>query len=116
MIWGTNDPLNPINGGIVTRFGQKQGRPSAEASWKTWSQLLNCPVSPQTIYNQRGVKGRAFAPCQSGSEAQFYTVEGMGHNWPGGRYLLPEYLVVAKSNAIDATDLIGAFFAKHPKV
>ncbi len=116
LTWGTDDPLNPINGGTVTRFGKQLVRPSAENSWKTWGKLLNCPPTPKVIYDRQGVEGKALSPCQAGSEALFYTVEGMGHNWPGGRNTLPDKIVGRKSNAIDATDLIWAFFAKHNKV
>ena len=115
LSWGTADPINPINGGTVTRFGQQQVRPSAENSWKTWGKLLNCPPTPKVIYEQHGVEGKALRPCQARSEALFYSVEGMGHNWPGGRNSLPEKIVGRKSNAIDATDLIWAFFVKHSK-
>lgn len=116
LIWGTADPINPINGGTVRRFGQRLVRPSAENSWKTWGKLLSCPPTPQIIYEQQGVEGKALSPCQSGTEALFYSVKGMGHNWPSGRGDLPEIIVGRKSNAIDATDLIWAFFAKHNKV
>jgi polyhydroxybutyrate depolymerase len=116
LIWGTADPINPINGGIVTRFGQLSVRHSAEYSWKTWGGFLNCSGNSKIIYEQRGVVGKTLSPCQTGAEALFYSVEGMGHNWPGGRNNLPEKIVGRTSNAIDATDLIWEFFAKHNKV
>jgi polyhydroxybutyrate depolymerase len=118
MIWGTADPLNPIDGGQVRRAGKISFRPSAIDSWKKWGQLLHCSLTPQTIqtiYDRNGVKGQKFISCEANSEAAFYTIDGMGHNWPGGRNVLPERIVGKKSNAIDATDLIWEFFKQHPR-
>ncbi|OLP17208.1 hypothetical protein BST81_17835 [Leptolyngbya sp. 'hensonii'] len=115
LLFGTADPINPMTGGQVTRSGQTITRPAAIDSWKTWAQLLQCPAEPQIIYDRDGVKGRAFRPCTADAEALFYTVEGMGHVWPGGRNYLPERTIGKSSNAIDATDLIWEFFRRHPK-
>ncbi len=115
LIWGTADPINPINGGTVKRSGRSLVRPSAEYAWKTWGKLLHCPPTPQIIYQQQGVTGKALRPCDRGSEALFYSIEGMGHTWPGGIRYLPEPVVGRSSKAIDATDLIWTFFVKHPK-
>jgi polyhydroxybutyrate depolymerase len=116
LIWGTADPINPIKGGTVKRFGENLSRPSAENSWKKWGSLLNCPPTPKTIFKQKLVEGKALAPCIAGSEAIFYRVDGMGHNWPSGGAPLPAIIVGKQSNAIDATDLIWSFFAKHKRV
>ncbi len=115
MIWGTADPLSPINGGQVRRSGQIAFRPSAIDSWQKWGQLLHCSLIPQTIYDRNGVKGQKFTSCSANSDAAFYRIDGMGHNWPGGRNMLPERIVGQKSNAIDATDLIWEFFTQHPR-
>jgi polyhydroxybutyrate depolymerase len=115
MIWGTADPLNPYNGGTVNRFGIKSTRASAEDSFKVWADLLNCPDKPQTLLDRNEVKARVYRPCDKGSEAVFYTIEGMGHHWPSGRSFLPQAIVGKPSEAIDATDVIWAFFVKHPR-
>jgi polyhydroxybutyrate depolymerase len=115
LIWGTDDPINPIKGGTVMRFGENLSRASAEDSWKKWGTLLSCPPTPKTIVKQKRVEGKALAPCRAGSEAVFYRVDGLGHNWPSGGAPLPAIIVGKQSNAIDATDLIWSFFAKHKK-
>jgi polyhydroxybutyrate depolymerase len=115
LIWGTADPINPIEGGKIQRSGQTTLRPSAHDSWLTWGKLLGCQLQPQTIYNQNGVVGRSFPHCNANSEAIFYTVEGMGHHWPGGRAFLPASVIGKPSQAIDATDLIWQFFQTHPQ-
>lgn len=115
MIWGTADPLNPYNGGPVNRFGIKSTRASAEDSFKTWARLLNCPNPPKILIDKDTVNARAYSPCDKNSEAIFYTIEGMGHNWPSGRSFLPQAIVGKPSDAIDATDVIWDFFVKHPR-
>ncbi len=52
-----------------------------------------------------------FASCADGSAVELVTIEGGGHSWPGGdrlaRFLDPP------SPALDATDEIWRFFARH---
>jgi polyhydroxybutyrate depolymerase len=43
----------------------------------------------------------------------FYTVEGAGHTWPGGKSLLPERIVGKTTYKIKATDVIWEFFKSH---
>ena len=113
MIWGEDDPLNPIEGGEVKRFGVTVTRPSGEDSWRRWGELLNCteegleaPARAVTLLTQRG--------CAGGAEALFYRIAGLGHQWPGGK----TYVGVVSgpgSDAIDATQVIWSFFEKHSR-
>ncbi len=115
LIYGTDDPINPFNGGKVKRFGEEEERISAEKMWELWGDLLKCPDEQKTIYSNNGVTGKRIGPDSAGAESDFYTVEGMGHSWPGGTNLLPKYLVGKSSNKINATDLIWNFFMEHSK-
>ncbi|MGD8752785.1 MAG: PHB depolymerase family esterase [Anaerolineales bacterium] len=48
--------------------------------------------------------------CAEGTEIQLYWLEGAGHTWPGGKnYALFE----ETSDAVDATEVIWAFFEAH---
>jgi polyhydroxybutyrate depolymerase len=113
LLWGTADPINPSSGGTVRRFGKTVTVTSAEKSWKTWGSLLGCSNTPQTIYAQDGVQGFSLKDCPAHSEALFYSVENMGHHWPGGKNFVPKSIVGQDSNAINATDLIWKFFTNH---
>ena len=57
------------------------------------------------------VRARAIRVVRGGSEVELVTIEGGGHSWPGGdrlaRFLDPP------SPALDATDEIWRFFARH---
>ena len=50
--------------------------------------------------------------CAAGTQVAFYTVEGGGHNWPGGEERLRGG---ATSRDFDAAELIWAFFQKHAR-
>lgn len=115
LIYGTNDPINPFNGGTIKRFGVNEERLSAEKMWELWGELLNCPNKKNVIYNKDGVTGERLGPDSAGAEADFYTVDGMGHSWPGGINRLPKLLIGNSSNKINATDLIWNFFKEHAK-
>ena len=47
---------------------------------------------------------------KDGARVIFYTVEGMGHTWPGGKSLLPESLVGKTTDKLKANDVIWEFF------
>lgn len=112
---GTADPLNPFNGGIGrSPWGTQQVPPFAD-SWKAWAAGLHCTGAPVQIYQKAGVTGSAYTQCDGGAEAQFYTVEGMGHAWAGGRNFLPESIIGKTSDAIDETNVIWEFFVRHPR-
>jgi polyhydroxybutyrate depolymerase len=44
-----------------------------------------------------------------------YTIEGGGHNWPGGAQYLPRAIIGRTSRDLDATAVVWQFFADHPR-
>ena len=113
---GTEDPLNPLEGGEITLGGKPAGnKPPVREFIHKWVQLLGCAPEPKIIHDKDGVKGIAYTNCHGNAEVVFYTVTGMGHFWPGGMSHLPERVVGKSSNKISATDVIWEFFRKHPK-
>jgi polyhydroxybutyrate depolymerase len=115
-ITGTDDPLNPINGGEQKVLGHMIGtKPPVREEIDKWVAMLSCPTSYHVIRDNDGVRGIAYGPCREGSEVVYYTVEGMGHTWAGGKSMLPAFMVGATSDKIKANDLIWEFFLKHPK-
>jgi polyhydroxybutyrate depolymerase len=115
-ITGTADPLNPFAGGPI-RIGSKTygKKPPVRELIDNWVRLLGCPAGSRVVYEKDDVRGIAYGPCEQGSELVFYTIDKMGHTWPGGKNRLPERLVGKSSNSIRATDVIWRFFQKHPK-
>lgn len=116
FLTGTEDPLNPINGGEVRLpWGTTENKPPIKESIVKWVKLLECPSEPKIIQDKDGVKAFAYGPGREGSEVLFHTIEGLGHTWPGGKSLLPERLVGKTTDKIKATDAIWNFFQNHPK-
>ncbi len=77
--------------------------------------MLDCDLDPKALPGKDGVQAMAYRRCQGGAEVLFYTVEGMGHTWPGGKSRLPVWMVGRTSDKLKATDAIWDFFQKHPK-
>jgi polyhydroxybutyrate depolymerase len=67
------------------------------------------------VPGRSGVTALRFGPGARGAEALFYTVDDLGHTWPGGSSLLPRWLVGPSTRKMNATDLIWEFFVRHPK-
>lgn len=114
---GTADPLMPYAGGGVAR---RRGRVlSAERSIAFWATASGCaaePVAtdePDRVTDGTRVRKSVYGTCREGRSVELYTIEGGGHTWPGGP---PVGGAVGRvTREIDATTLIWAFFAEHPK-
>lgn len=114
LIWGSADRLNPPGGGEVRRGGRSYLRPSGEASWRRWAELLACPADGLRKPTAPKVLTRSFVRCAGGSEATFVAVDGLGHQWPGGRVVL-RIIAGPGSDALNATDAIWSFFEAHAR-
>ena len=113
---GTEDPLVPLNGGQVRMPGGRfEKRPPATEAAETWANMLGCRRDPVAAQVKEGVRSLTYGPGMDGTEVAFYTVEGLGHTWPGGKRFLPERIVGKTSNRIKATDVIWNFFRTHAK-
>jgi len=119
-ITGTEDPLNPLEGGVprlatgLSDSVRAKAKPPVRDSILKWARALNGPEKA-TVEERKGVRIETYGPGDGGSEVIFVAVPGLGHTWPGGRSLLPEHLVGKQSEAIIAVDLIWDFFQKHSR-
>lgn len=113
-IIGTEDPLNPLKGGeVALPWGTTEYHPPVQDSLLKWIQMMGCLSEPQVLSDKDGVKVVAYKPCNEGSEIIYYTVAGLGHNWPGGKPYLPQSIVGKISHKIIANDVIWDFFQEH---
>lgn len=116
-ITGSDDPLNPIEGGPISVpwWGYSDVKPPVQDTIMKWVNLIGCPDKPEVIYDNNGIKALAYKLCQGNAEVIYYTVEGLGHHWPGGKSepYLPEGIVGKTSNKLIANDVIWEFFQKH---
>ena len=115
---GTADPLMPYTGG---GGGRRRGRVlSAARSVAFWAAAAGCDESPVTTAEPdvtpadgTQVRRTTFTGCRDGRSVELYTIEGGGHTWPGGPPVSGS--VGRVSRDVDATTLIWAFFAQHPR-
>ena len=121
-ITGTEDPLNPIDGGVpklATGGSDKvraKPKPPVRASILKWAEALECARTPRNVSDADGIRVESYGPCRNDAEVVSITVDGLGHTWAGGRSILPESLVGRTSDRPNATDVIWEFFRKHPNV
>ncbi len=108
---GTADPVDPYNG-----HGQAYWTYSVAQAAADWAQQDGCSTHPATSKPQATVTLSAYGHCGGGASVELYTISGEGHEWPGGPPLPAALtsLLGAQSNAIDADNVMWAFFAAHP--
>lgn len=101
-IHGTADRLGPY---LNEQLGHNIPQWAAD-----WAARNGC--DPEPVSNQAGtVRVDTWENCQAGARVSLYSVEGMGHVWPGS----PRGdLFEPGSKEPAANDLIWAFFVDHP--
>lgn len=115
FIIGTEDPLNPIDGGTVKLpWATTEYHPPIEDTLKEWERMLGCGPQVETARGN-GVREITYDQCAKGGEVVYYRVRGLGHIWPGGKNSLPEKWVGKPSDSLNATDVIWDFFKAHPR-
>ena len=76
-----------------------------------WIQRDQCRADPRRVLDKPGAYCERWAPCAGGVELQLCVTETGGHSWPGAdttRRGKP-----GASQALDASELIWAFFSRH---
>ncbi len=105
---GTDDEPNPYNGGETP--GGVQFISVADAI-QFWVDFNGCPIDPQQS-ESGNVIHNIYAPCQSDSSVELYTVTGGKHAWPGGEAVSQR--MGEPTLEISATILMWEFFLAHP--
>ena len=108
---GTDDPVNPYDGGAQPPW--TYGVDEAIARWAAHD-ACRAPAPPSQP--APSVRLADFEGCAGGGAVALYTIEGMGHEWPGGPPM-PARITArlgAQSRAIDANAVMWAFFRAHP--
>jgi polyhydroxybutyrate depolymerase len=91
---------------------------------QTWIRRDTCPPQPTSSRlpdtdPSDGTQTRVdtFGPCARGTDVAFYTIEGGGHEWPGGesvfRFRFARHGKLPRD--FDAGAVIWDFFQKHPR-
>jgi polyhydroxybutyrate depolymerase len=107
---GTADPVVPYDGGKV--WIAPRPFPSIRTWTGDWARRNRCGPSPLDSMVAPDVTRLTYTNCADDATVVLYTIQGGGHQWPGGKPL-PEWIVGPASNGIDATSAIWAFFREH---
>jgi len=106
---GTDDPMVPFDQSI---------RDGVAA----WVERDGCPPRPRAsrlpdVDPNDGTQTRVdrYGPCGVGTDVAFYTIEGGGHQWPGGDSPLTFVRHGDTPLDFDAGAVIWDFFERHPK-
>jgi polyhydroxybutyrate depolymerase len=105
-VHGTGDFVIPYNGGGINN------NLSVDATIQAWVAFDHCTAAPMTTYTNGDATCVDHAGCADGTDVTLCTIDGGGHQWPGGESVGP--LNGKLSDNLIATDAIWAFFQAHP--
>ena len=108
---GTADPVDPYNG-----HGQAYWTYSVPEAAQDWGKQDGCSPTPSSSQPVATVTLTKYTGCSGGAEVDLYTIQGEGHEWPGGPKLPRSFTRVLgpQSTSISANQLIWSFFESHP--
>jgi polyhydroxybutyrate depolymerase len=102
---GTSDFVVPYNGGGLA------GADSVEDTIAGWVQRNGCTGQPVNVYKNGDTTCDEHQGCAGGSAVRLCSVDGGGHQWPGGESAGPGGKV---SMDVSASEEMVAFFLAHP--
>lgn len=82
---------------------------SVPATIDKWARLNRCSGPAKPVLERPGVRCEVRSGCQDGAHVRVCVTETGGHSWPGGRKARGG----KGSDALDATQEIWDFFARH---
>ena len=102
---GLDDHIVPYAGGMPPAM-----EPPIEEWAAGWAARDGCEAKPVITMPEQTVTVRSWSSCRGGAEVMLYTLANHGHSWPGS-LVMPKAIT---SQAVNANDLMWAFFSKHP--
>jgi polyhydroxybutyrate depolymerase len=108
---GTADLVDPYNGN-----GQAYWTYSVPVAAERWAAHDQCGPGRATSHPASGVTVSAYVGCAAGTAVQLYTINGEGHEWPGGPHLSSAVTGVLgpQTTAVNANATMWSFFMAHP--
>lgn len=108
---GTADRLAPFSGGRGMAWSsvEQVSVPSTIALWVQWNR---CSGEARITREGERVMRFSYPSHHEGAQVVLYLIQGMGHQWPGGKALEPG-LLGPGSDDLSATDKVIEFFLAH---
>jgi polyhydroxybutyrate depolymerase len=83
---------------------------SVDNQINAWAERNGCAGPPSVFLNEEDVLCERYDSCNDGAEVALCTIDGGGHQWPGG-VSIP--FLGANTDAISATQMMWDFFSAH---
>jgi polyhydroxybutyrate depolymerase len=108
---GTADPIDPYDG-----HGQAYWTYSVPDAARMWAVHNGCQATSPHAASGHGYQLTSYSGCGAGTAVELYSLDGEGHEWPGGPKVAASISVLLgpQSNAVDANSTMWAFFQAHP--
>lgn len=119
LLFGTDDPFNPVKGGASrSPFGEPRISPPIAHTVTSWVTGLGCTDPVPAITEDGNVERKVWSRCAPGGAVQAIMVDGLGHVWPGtGKSWLTERVAGPPNDAVYAPwDIWNFFEAERQRV
>jgi polyhydroxybutyrate depolymerase len=115
LITGSEDPLNPLNGGpSKSLWGNANAeKPPMIDSVNAWLRFLGIPDTQKKETKDGDVLTTLYGPNAKGLEVVYVVIDGQGHEWPGSERTLPKVITGNNDTTFNATDAIWNFFKEQ---
>jgi polyhydroxybutyrate depolymerase len=107
---GTADPVVPYDGGPALTLLAPIVFRSVPATMDFWRSTNGCLGPPVIDYQVGTATCTRWGDCQAGADVELCTLEGEGHQWPGG-VAVPT--LGNSTNDVNATARMIDFFVAH---
>jgi polyhydroxybutyrate depolymerase len=121
-IHGTNDPLVPIIGGVMTAGGTAGGTILSHTdAIDKWVNINKCkPIPsitdlPDIANDGTTIQQKVYSSGANGTEVVSYVITNGGHTWPQGYQYLSEFVIGKTSQDMNACEVIWTFFKRFKR-
>ena len=108
---GKKDSVNTYMHGNDSRAYWNTG---VEEALSGWVNKFQCSQDPKVEKVADAVTKITWGSCRDGAEVDFYRIRDGGHTWPGSPIVMTQPWSGITNKDIAASELIWAFFEKHP--
>ncbi len=115
FIFGTEDPLLPMEGGESSLPWGTRTTPPVAGLMQTWAHAIQCEIEPKTVADDDAIKKVRYPSKKNGPELTILYLKGHGHQWPGAARNLPERWIGPITSKLDATAELWKFFETSTK-
>jgi polyhydroxybutyrate depolymerase len=119
-LWSPCEPEQPIGvfhfhgtaDNIVAYDGNGVSSLSVDGNMSSWADRNGCESAGSVFLEDDDVVCEEWTGCSGGAEVKLCTINGGGHQWPGGGSIP---FLGPNTDTIDATDMMWSFFEQHAR-